>query len=185
MKDIDIDIKEFQTIDYDIVKQVDRSEQVGILYRARPSSNNLGLELHRIKQEPMLSIPDWDDEGIKNRISKWQPELDNGGSLLVAWQDETAVGFGIIGPKHDNGSVELCALFVSSEARQLGVGKTLFDQLEKIAKGQGARSLLVYSNPTESSVDFYLKQQCQIIGLADKRVVSHLPWDVVFAKPLL
>ena len=124
------------------------------------------------------------DEGIKNRISNWQLEIDKGGSILAALQGKRIVGFGIIGPKHEDGSVELCALFVSSDMRQSGVGTILFRQLEKIAKEQGASSLLIYSNPTGSSVDFYLKQNCEIVGLADKSLVPQLPWDVIVAKSL-
>lgn len=181
---MDIKITKLQQIDYDVMKQVDRSEEVEILYAARPSTNGLGLVLQRVKQDPVLSILPWSDKGIRKRISKWQPEADNGGTILAAVQDNQTIGFGIIGPKHDDGSVELCALFVSSEARQSGAGTILFEELEMIAKAQSAKSLLIYSNPTQSAVDFYLKQNCKIIGLADKRLVSHLPWDVVFAKLL-
>ena len=179
---MEIKIKKLPLLTDDIMKQVNRAEEVAFVYEARPTSNALGLELQRVKQEPVLSIPPWNDKGIKNRISKWQPEIDNGGSLLTAVQAEKIVGFGIIGPKQADGSTELCALFASSEARQMGVGTILFQQLEALAIGQGARSLLIYSNPTKSSVEFYLKQKCKIIGLADKRLVAHLPWDVVFAK---
>ncbi|MCB0213895.1 MAG: GNAT family N-acetyltransferase [Anaerolineae bacterium] len=181
---MDIEVKTLQKIDFDLLKQVDRTEQVDILYGARPLSNQLGLELYPIHQEPVMAIPPWSDEGIASRISKWQPEIERGGRLLAALAGQKVVGFGIVGPKHKDGSVELCALFVSSEARQSGIGTRLFQQLEEWAKAQGATSLLIYSNPTQSAVDFYRKQQCTIIGLADKRLVSHLSWDVVFAKPL-
>lgn len=181
---MDLEVKTLQKIDYDILKQVDRTENVEFLYCARPLSNHLGLELQRINQDPVLVIPPWDDEGISRRISIWQPEIERGGSILAALQDKKIVGFGIIGAKHKDGSIELCALFVSSEARQLGIGTLLFQRLEKLAKKQRATSLLIYSNPTESAVDFYRKQNCEIIGIADKRLISHLSMDVIFAKPL-
>jgi hypothetical protein len=179
-----IQIKQLQTIDAGVLKQVDRSENVKVMYAARPSSTGLGLELQPLKQDPAIAIPHWDDEGISIRLSIWQPQIEAGGTVLAALQEEKIVGFGIIGPKHQDGSVELCALFVSSEPRRSGVGLILFQRLEALAVKQDAESLLIYSNPTGSSVDFYRKQNCQIIGIADKRLVSHLPWDIVFAKPL-
>ncbi|MCB0195674.1 MAG: GNAT family N-acetyltransferase [Anaerolineae bacterium] len=182
---MDIEVKTLQKIEFDLLKQVDRTERVEIVYGARLLSNRLGLVLQPIKQEPVMAIPPWSDEGIASRISNWQPEIERGGRLLMALAGKKAVGFGIVGGKHKDGSVELCALFVSSEARQAGIGTRLFQQLEKSAKAQGATSLFIYSNPTQSAVDFYRKQQCEIIGLADKRLVPHLPLDVIFAKPLL
>lgn len=176
-------IQERPTLDAALMRQVDRSERVAVLYRARPLAAKLGLQLHPVPQEPPLLIPAWSDQGIARRIANWQPKL-NGGTLLVAVQGESALGFGILGPTHEDGSAEVCALFVSAAARQLGVGTILFDRLEARAKEQGATSLLVYANPTGSAVDFYCKNGCQIIGLADKRIVSHLPWDVVFAKEI-
>lgn len=182
ISEMDIKVEERQTLDFDLMQQVNRAENVAALYQAHRSSGGLGLELQRIEQEPILAIPPWSEAGIRNRISKWQPEIDNGGCLVTAVQDTKTVGFGLIGPKQADGSVELVALFVSSGARRLGVGTILFERLEQKAKEQDARSLLIYSNPTASAVDFYLRQKCKIIGLADKQLVPHLPWDIVFAK---
>lgn len=179
-----IEVKELQTIDYDVLKQVDRSENVRYQYSAVQSPTGFGLELQRTHQDPIIYIPSWDDEGIWNRISSWKPQLEKGGTILAAIQNKKIIGFGIIGPKHPDTSVELCALFISSEYRRTGAGTILFRALEEKARKQGGVSLLIYSNPTESSVDFYLKQGCEIIGLADKRLVPHLAWDVVFAKPI-
>jgi len=181
---MDIEVRELQTIDYEVLKQVDRSERVASVYLACPTASGLGLELERVQQDPLIAIAPWDEAGIQKRISQWQPEVEKGGRIIAAIQDQKIIGFGIIGPKHPDNSAELCALFISSEMRNLGVGTILFTHLEKSAKAQGASSLLIYSNPTESAVDFYRKQNCKIIGIADKSLVSHLPWDIVFAKPL-
>ena len=104
--------------------------------------------------------------------------------VLAAFRGEKVAGFGLIGPKRADGAAELCALFVSSGMRQAGVGERLFEELLVRARQAGAGALLIYANPTASSVDFYRKQGCTIIGLADKRLVSQLPWDVVFARAI-
>ncbi len=181
---MNIQVDELVTIDPEIMRQVDRSENVERLYCGRQISNGLGLELQKTDQDPSIKIPSWSEEGIMKRIKKWQPEIEKGGHILAASKGGKIVGFGIIGPKQTDGSIELCALFVSSEMRQSGVGTILYHQLEGMAKKEKAKSLLIYSNPTESAVDFYRKQNCEIIGIANKSLVTHLPWDVVFAKPL-
>ena len=166
------------------MRQVDRSENVKAIYRGRPLDDGLGLRLQKVIQDPVITIPPWSEEGIARRIKQWQPEVGKGGHLLAASTNGKIVGFGLIGPRRTDGSIELCALFVSSEMRQAGVGTILFYQLEALAKEEKAKSLLIYSNPTASAVEFYRKQHCEIIGIADKRLVTHLPWDVVFAKSL-
>ena len=177
-------IKELKAINHEIMRQVDRSENVESVYVGRPLTSGLGLELQKIPQDPIMTLQPWSEEGIARRIQNWQPEIEKGGHLLAALNGDKVVGFGIIGPTQSDESIELCALFVSSEMRQSGIGSILFRQLEKIAKKETAKSLLIYANPTSSSVDFYRKQNCAIIGVVDKRLVSHLPLDVIFAKPL-
>ncbi|MEM7130573.1 MAG: GNAT family N-acetyltransferase [Chloroflexota bacterium] len=171
------------TIDVEIMRQVDRSEIVDGLYCGRQTSNGFGLELQKINQDPSIKIPSWSEEGMSSRSKKWQQEIEIGGHMLTASKAGKTVGFGIIGPKHADGSIELVALFVSSEVRKSGIGTLLFRQLEAMARMEKASSLLIYSNPTESAVDFYRRQNCEIVGIADKSLVTRLPWDVVFAKP--
>ncbi len=52
------------------------------------------------------------------------------------------------------------------------------------ASALGMKSLFLYSNPTESSVGFYMYSGFEIVGLISKEVVESLPGDVVMAKRL-
>ena len=58
----------------------------------------------------------------------------------------------------------------------------LMDDIERKAVQRGIRALFSYSNETESSVRFYRKRGCRIVGLVGKALVKHLPGDVIFAK---
>ena len=57
-------------------------------------------------------------------------------------------------------------------------------EAEALARAQGARTLCIYSNPTASTLGFYLKSQARIIALVDKSEVQALDLDVVLARRL-
>ncbi len=181
---MDFHIKSYPSLNIDMLRQVNRQETVEAVYKARQLSDRTGLVLEKISLNPPDNIPDWDEAGMQRRVDSWKHEVEKGGYLLLAEQEGQILGFGLTGPKKQDGSIELVALFVSASVRRMGIGQVLFRELEAHAKDQGGKSLLIYANPTLSAVDFYLGQGCHLIGLAEKSLVTHLPWDVVFAKVL-
>jgi GNAT superfamily N-acetyltransferase len=177
-------VRTMEVKDISLIGTVDRSETVAALYVARRSSDGLSLSLRRVEQDPPIARGPWSREGVERRLTEWRPQLERGGVLLGAFGDEQLVGFAILGPKRSDESAELCAIFVAAGHRRAGIGSLLMEEVERQARERGVRSLLVFSNPTASAVDFYLKQGCSIVSLVDKTLVRDLPWDVVLAKEL-
>jgi GNAT superfamily N-acetyltransferase len=90
----------------------------------------------------------------------------------------------ILGPKLADGSAEIVALFVDRDHRRKGIGGDLMAWAHVRARVMGANALFLYSNPTESSVEFYLRSGFAITGLISSEIVPGLPGDIVMAKRL-
>jgi GNAT superfamily N-acetyltransferase len=166
------------------IGEVDRSESVSALFRAAPLGMGLGLQLHAVSQDPPLRISRWNENDVRARVSEWGRELERGGAMLGAFRGSRLAGFAIVGPRRSDGSALLVALFVDRGERRSGIGQRLLREAEELARAGGARTLCIYSNPTASAVNFYLKSQARIIALADKSEVQALDLDVVLSKRL-
>ncbi|RZJ67509.1 MAG: GNAT family N-acetyltransferase [Flavobacterium sp.] len=82
---------------------------------------------------------------------------------LLAFSDEKAVGFVSLHIQkllHHGGPIgEIQEMFVSSDARSLGVGKQLIDEIKRIAKQKNVLQLEVTSNfKRESAHKFYERE---------------------------
>lgn len=179
-----ITVREMKPEEIVRIAEVNRSEQVKALYLAERQDDGFTLCLRREPKDPPISTPHWDEKGVKHRINLWRPELDKGGTMLGAFDEDRLAGFAILGPKRRDNSAQVAAMFVDSRYRRTGIGSLLKRELEKKAREAGITALYLYSNPTESSVNFYLKHGYKIISIVDKTLISHLPWDVVMAKEL-
>ena len=179
-----IEMKPMASHEIALIGQVDRSETVEGLYLARLSADGVSLTLEYVPQDPPLRIPAWDASAVDRRVERWRPQIEQGGLAIGAFDADRLAAFAILGPTQSDASAELCALIVGAEHRRSGIGSRLMDEVETCASARGVKALFIYSNETQSAVRFYLKRGCRIIGLADKTLVKHLPWDVVFAKRL-
>ncbi len=142
------------------------------------------FRLERVTQEPPVELGPWGEAGVAHRAGLWEPELRRGGAVFGAFDDERLVGFAIVGPRLDDYCADLAAMFVDSDHRRGGSGTALMQAVEEEAWSRGVRALTVYSNPTESSVRFYLKCGFRVISVVDKSRATHLPWDVVLLREL-
>ena len=102
--------------------------------------------------------------------------------MFAAEQDGRLAGFAILGPEQRDESVEMSALFVDAGRRGTGVGSRLFDMAAERSRERGHAAMVIHSNPTVSTVDFYMRRGAAVIGMLDRRVVSHLEGDVILAK---
>ena len=80
--------------------------------------------------------------------------------------------------------MELRALFLANGYRNRGIGSKLMNNVEDLGRGLDAKSIWLTSNPTESSVMFYLAKGFQPISLNTNKLVHHKPGDPIFAKQL-
>jgi GNAT superfamily N-acetyltransferase len=179
-----IEIKPLPPKDIVRITEVDSSQHVKAVYRAESTSDGLGLTLKRLPQNPPIEIPAWGKLGTRNRIERWRPQLERGGLLFGALDGERLIGFSILGPSYRDGSAELVALFIHADYRSTGLGSRLLGEVKGLAELRGDKHLYAYSNPTGTSVDFLLRHGFRAIGMLDKRVVTHLPWDLIFVCQL-
>jgi ribosomal protein S18 acetylase RimI-like enzyme len=166
------------------IGEVNRSEITETEHIIKSDGSGFGLVATRIESSPPTVVPPWGKRGTVIRIQNWVPALGRGGFLYGAFDAERLVGFIILGPKGKDGSGEIVALFVDQDHRRMGIGGTLMTWAEGKARALGMESLFLYSNPTGSSVGFYLNAGFEIVGLISKEVVESLPGDIIMAKKL-
>jgi len=181
---MEIELREMRVEEIGMIEQVDRSERVEAKYVAERSADGMGLRLRKVLKVPPGETGPWGERGVEERINLWRPELEKGGVMVGAFEGERLVGFGILGRKLRDGSAEMCALFVGAGYRRSGIGSRLMGEMERIGRERGVSALFIGSNATESAVDFYLKQGCEVIGLSDNSLIRHRTGDPVFAKRL-
>jgi len=181
---MDIDIRELPKEDMPLIAAVNRAETIEEEYLAVSAGDGMSLALKRVRHEPPIEVDHWDAQGRRRRAETWAAEVEKGGVFLGAFDADRLVGFAVLGHKYGDGSAELSAIFVDSDYRRRSVGSALVRASENAAARRGVKALFIYSNPTAPTVDFYLSLGYHIIGVADKSLVTHLPWDVVLAKRL-
>jgi len=162
--------------------EVNREEQIQGIYVVRGTASGFGLTVELRKKKPPVYLRAWSAEGLKARINTWGSHLEEGGWLYGAFLGERLVGFIILGRNLRDRSAEIIALFVDRDHRRLRIGQKLMHWAEDKARETGIISLFLYSNPTESSAGFYLKNRFKIVGLISKEIVKSLPGDIVMAK---
>jgi predicted N-acetyltransferase YhbS len=107
--------------------------------------------------------------------------FDRGGTFYGAWEDSRMVGVVIlesrlIGKNRDQ--LQLKFLHVSSEYRNKGLGKILFEQAVKEARELGARKLYISATPSENTINFYLHLGCQVTREVDPELFELEPEDI-------
>ena len=166
------------------IGEVNREEMVIAKYVAKSDPSGFSISAIREEIDSPSETPHWSEKGIENRAKSWKPALENGGFFYGAFNDDRLAGFVILGPKKWDDSGEIVALFVDKDQRRQGIASKLMKKAEEKAKEMGMNSLFLYSNPTESSVSFYLNNGYRIVGLISKEIVRSLPGDIVMAKKI-
>jgi ribosomal protein S18 acetylase RimI-like enzyme len=176
--------REMQANEMSRIGEVNREELVSAEYVSIPDPSGFGLKLIRSEIPSPAQTPHWNKQGIEGRAKSWKPFVEQGGFFYGAFDKDQLVGFVILGPKRRDDSGEIVALFVDRDHRRVGIASELMRKAEEEAKNKGISSLFLYSNPTESSVNFYLRSGYQVVGLISKEIVRSLPGDVLMAKHL-
>ena len=101
----------------------------------------------------------WDQEK-RNWIPRYLSEqIEHGGCVIAAFENERLVGFSSIdGVLRGNLNLyaNLTMLFVDDRYQGKGIGKTLVSLMKKEASKTGAEKLFVSAIPSEETIAFYL-----------------------------
>jgi GNAT superfamily N-acetyltransferase len=134
-------------------REIDRSEEVTVHYR------QTGREL--IPEAVVDSVPNFPPEGpysVHELVETWQPVVDRGGVLLGAFDGGQLAGIALLGDEVAPGVRQVALLYVNRAHRRRGVAGALMDEMEELARANGAGALYVSSTPTDSAVGFYLSR---------------------------
>jgi GNAT superfamily N-acetyltransferase len=164
-----------------LVRQIDRSEEVRTAYT---------YEGGELRSTPMrFDDPGWslDEEGdhtFAAQVRFLQPILETGGVLLGAFEGETAVGFAVLRYQLTDGLAQLVSLYVSREYRRKGAATLLVNEIEGLAKADGAQGLYVSATPSGSAVGFYLRHGFVPTDTPHPDLFELEPEDIHMIKPL-
>ena len=135
-------------------REIDRSEEVTVHYR------QVGKELvsERVHDPVPNFFPEGEHHSVAELVRTWQPVVDAGGVLLGAFADGELAGIALLGGEVAPGTRQVALLYVSRPHRGRGIAGTLMNEIERLARADGARALYVSSTPTSSAVGFYLSR---------------------------
>ncbi|MDP6264544.1 MAG: GNAT family N-acetyltransferase [Pseudomonadales bacterium] len=180
-----MDYSKVESSDISRIGEIDRAEIIAVkcVCTATP---NYGIELQRLELDSPEQIPDWDTEGVRRRAHWWQREIDAGGALFFAEEDNRLKGLAILGREEAVKSAQMVALFIDKDYRGRGIGKELVRQLESESIHRGIERIYVQSNETASSVGFYQSVGYTIICLMDPSIMwlPMMETSIVLAKKL-
>ncbi|MGH2820687.1 MAG: GNAT family N-acetyltransferase [Actinomycetota bacterium] len=77
---------------------------------------------------------------------------------MGAFDEDVIAGAALLGEELAPGIVQVALLYVSRPYRRRGVAGALMNEMERLARDRGARSLYVSAVPSESAVRFYLSR---------------------------
>ena len=161
------------------IRDIDRSETINIIYKC----NNGVLEEIKAAHE----CPNWIEDDYYEIKSRYEYELENGGTAFGAYAGDKLIGFGVLahkfrGKEHDQLQIDL--LYVTRNYRRQRIGSRIIEQLSKAAIEKGAKYLYISSTETESAVNFYSSCGSTITSEVDQELFEKEPYDIHLIKRL-
>lgn len=143
------DLRKLAKNDLEAVHQIDRSESVEKMYRLS------GEELESYDDSIEL---EGDPAFWEKLLDRWRSDLDSGAEAIGAYDGETMIGIAIIKHGIRPGVDQIVATYVSADYRLSGIAKSLYLELEDLARAAGTQQLFVSTTPNGSAVGFYRSQ---------------------------
>ncbi|MFD1176624.1 GNAT family N-acetyltransferase [Paenibacillus puldeungensis] len=171
--------RELSSNDVENLKDIDRSEQIDLIYEMQHGEI--------VEVAVGHECPSWNQEQLTELKARFQFELNNGGKAYGAFDKELLVGFAVLahqfrGENQDQLQVDL--MYVSRNYRRQGIATRLMDELSREAKKRGAKSLYISSTETESAVNFYRSTGSVLTGEVDQELFEREPKDIHMIRKL-
>jgi ribosomal protein S18 acetylase RimI-like enzyme len=168
--------------DLERLGDIDRTEQIGTLLVQH------GRELEE-RTGGDWSAPPWFSEGtsdhsVAHQIAECERHLAAGGIALGAFAGERLVGIGIVTPHIRPGIAQLAYLHVSNGFRGRGVGRSLSDSLEQLAREGGDTAIVVSATPSLNTVRFYRRRGFEPMADPLPELYDLEPEDIHLEKAL-
>jgi GNAT superfamily N-acetyltransferase len=174
-----ISIIEMKLDDSCKIREIDRSETIGLIYKSKDGV----LEEIKAGHE----CPNWNEDNYQEIISRYEYELTSGGTAFGAFDGDKLIGFGVLAHKfrgRENNQIQIDLMYVTREYRRKGIGRQILDSLSKVAIEKGARYLYISSTETESAVQFYSSCGSTITSEIDEELFDKEPYDIHLLKEL-
>ena len=159
----------------DRIGEIDRSEEIPQDYVQRDGV----LQLKEVE----WSVPRWASQGdnshsVSGKIAAWQPWLEQGGTMLGAFDGEALRAFAIYRPGLSEGTAQFAVIHVDRRYRRRGIGASLAAKVIELARTDDARSLYVSSAPTRGTVEFYQSLGFQPTACVNQELFELEPEDI-------
>ncbi|HEX2849192.1 MAG TPA: GNAT family N-acetyltransferase [Acidimicrobiales bacterium] len=163
------------------VAEIDRTERIDMLY---VQDGELLVERHG-----RWDSPAWDHEGdgehsIAAKVRELHAYIDLGGVAVGALVEGRLVGIGVVVSNLRPGIAQLAFLHVTAARRATGIGSLLCDELERIARADGATEMVVSATPSENTVRFYLGRGFEPTATPLAELFEAEPEDVHMRKSI-
>jgi GNAT superfamily N-acetyltransferase len=104
--------------------------------------------------------------------------------VIGAFEGDRLVGIGAVVPELRPSIAQLAYLHVTASARSRGVGRSLAERLEEVARSAGASEMVVSATPSENTVRFYMGRGFRPTSEPLPELVALEPDDVHLRRPL-
>ena len=163
------------------VAEIDRRERIDMLYEQH------GTQL--VARHGNFSASAWNPDGhgehsVEAQVQALQYHVDKGGIALGAFDSGRLVGIAVVVPHLRPGIAQLAWLHISAPFRATGIGTSLSEQLEQIARTAGDSDMVVSAAPSENTVQFYLGRGFQPMAEPFAELFELEPEDVHMRKML-
>ncbi len=151
-----ITYRRLEAADLARIAEIDRTERIETLYVQH------GTRLE--EQAGDWSASAWFTEGegehsVAQQRAFCERHLAAGAIALGAFADDgRLVGIGLVTPHIRPDTAQLAFLHVTSECRGRDIGKHLSDELERLARELGDKTMVVSATPSLNTVRFYLRR---------------------------
>ncbi|WEK56039.1 MAG: GNAT family N-acetyltransferase [Candidatus Cohnella colombiensis] len=153
--------------------EIDRSEYIDLIYEIR---NGKLLEIHSGHE-----CPTWTKEMIEEIQERFLFELDNGGMVVGALDEDRLIGFGVLAHKirgRDLNQLQVDLMYVTRNYRRQGIGTRIINLLREEAIRRGAKFLYISSTETRSAVSFYKSNGSKLTNEIDEELYRKEPKDI-------
>jgi GNAT superfamily N-acetyltransferase len=157
------------------VAEIDPSEYITQIYRL--VDGQLEPEAHDWHR------PRWDAERWQELLATWRETLKPD-LWLGAFAGEEMAGLASLRYELAPGLAQLTLLYVSLPCRRQGVAHRLVEEVIALAEGHGATALYVSAIPSQSAVNFYLRQGFVLTTTPNPEMFALEPEDIHMVRPL-
>lgn len=142
------------------------------------------MDHHRLVQVPAGHvIADWPADRRAAMVRRINRVARDGGVIVVAKVGDEIAGIASLRLSQDRkGRMQMVTLHVDHGFRRMGIGRSLFEEIERRAKMNDAKGLYISAGPKKTTMDFYVRMGASITRDIDENLFREEPEDIHMEK---